>query len=176
VRDPGNEKAKALSAEGYRVVALPDAARNADVTVLAVPWPEVANAIKALGNVSGAVVVDATNPLTKTLDLAVGFEDSAGETVARMAQGASVVKAFNTTGAENMAKAASFSPTPVMPVASDDAQAKATVRKLAEDLGFESMDAGSLQASRYLEPMAMLWIKHAFSGAGTAFAYALTRR
>ncbi|HZP76950.1 MAG TPA: NADPH-dependent F420 reductase [Pseudolabrys sp.] len=176
VRDPASDKSKALTADGSRVVAMSGAAANADVVILAVPWPEIENAIKGLGTLTGKIVVDASNPLTKSLDLALGFSDSAGETVARLAKGARVVKAFNTTGAENMSAAKSFTAKAVMPVASDDADAKQTVRKLADDLGFESMDAGPLQAARYLEPMAMLWIKHAYSGAGTKFAYALTRR
>ncbi len=177
VRDPGNAKAKALAAEGLRVIAMTEAVKGAEVVMLAVPWPEIENVVRELGPLAGTIVVDATNPLTKTLDLALGFNDSAGETVARLAKGARVVKAFNTTGAENMTNAGRFPVKPMMPVASDDAQAKQTVRKLADDLGFESMDAGPLKASRLLEPMAVLWISHAYAGgAGTSFAYALTRR
>jgi predicted dinucleotide-binding enzyme len=177
VRDPATDKSNALAAEGYRVVAMHRAAAASDILVLAVPWPQIENVINELGTVTGKIVVDATNPLTETLDLAVGFIDSAGETVARLAKGARVVKAFNTTGADNMANAMSFPVKPVMAVAGDDAEAKQTVRRLADDLGFESMDAGPLKAARLLEPMAVLWISHAYSGgAGTKFAYALTRR
>lgn len=85
--------------------------------------------------------------------------------MALLAGGARVVKAFNTTGAENMAKAHDFPSKPWMPVAGDDAQAKAVVRKLAEELGFEAIDAGPLKMSRYLEPMAMQWIKLAYEPA-----------
>jgi predicted dinucleotide-binding enzyme len=61
-------------------------------------------------------------------------------------------------------------------VASDDAEAKKTIEKLAKEIGFEPVDAGPLKASRYLEPMAMQWIKLAFSGMGVQFAYSLIRR
>lgn len=119
---------------------------------------------------------DATNPLTAKLELAVGFDGSAGETVARLAPGARVVKAFNTTGAENMANARGFAVKPMMPVAGDDAAAKDAVRKLAEELGFEAVDAGPLAMSRQLEPLAMLWIKLAYAqGLGRNFAFALAR-
>lgn len=176
VRNPAGERAKALAAEGYRVAPM-NATNGADVIVLAVPWGEIENVILALGNVSGSIIVDATNPLTKEFGLALGHTDSAGETVARLAKGARVVKAFNTTGAENMANARSFPVKPLMAMASDDAQAKSIVAKLAEDLGFEAMDAGPLLVARYLEPMAMVWITKAYAGgAGTNFAFAVTRR
>jgi 8-hydroxy-5-deazaflavin:NADPH oxidoreductase len=120
---------------------------------------------------------DATNPLTPALDLAVGFTDSAGETVARLANGAQVLKAFNTTGAENMAKARSFKTKALMPVTSDSQAAKEVVTKLAGGLGFEAVDAGPLRAARLLGPMAMFWIKQAIERKfGTGFAFALTRR
>jgi predicted dinucleotide-binding enzyme len=50
------------------------------------------------------------------------------------------------------------------------------VQALADGIGFEAIDAGPLKAARYLEPMAMQWIKLAYAGAGTQFAFALTRR
>jgi predicted dinucleotide-binding enzyme len=36
------------------------------------------------------------------------------------------------------------------------------VRRLAEDIGFEGVDAGPLQSARYLEPMGMLMIALAY--------------
>ena len=111
------------------------------------------------------------------MELALGFADSAGETVARLAPGAHVVKAFNATGADNMASAHAFKTKPLMPVAGDDASAKAKVIKLAEDLGFEAVDAGPFTRGRLLEPMAMFWIKQALvQNQGREFAFALTRR
>ncbi|MGC1579749.1 MAG: NADPH-dependent F420 reductase [Beijerinckiaceae bacterium] len=165
-----------LRRAGFDVVAMKDAGK-AEVIVLAVPWTGIPDAVKALGNVAGKVIVDATNPLSAEMELALGFTDSAGETVARLAPGAHVVKAFNVTGADNMASAHAFKTKPLMPVAGDDASAKAKVIKLAEDLGFEAVDAGPLKTGRLLEPMAMFWIKQALvQNQGREFAFALTRR
>jgi predicted dinucleotide-binding enzyme len=174
-RDLKSSNAVKLKAAGYDLVPLAGA-EKAEVILLAIPWQGVEQAIKSLGPLAGKIVIDATNPLTADLELAIGHNDSAGETVARLAQGARVVKAFNTTCAENMDKAGDFPSKPAMFVASDDAEAKKTVEKLAKEIGFEPVDAGPLKASRYLEPMAMQWIKLAFSGMGVGFAYSLVRR
>lgn len=173
---PDADKARQLAKDGFSVSAIADAAKAAEIIALAVPWTEIAAVIESLGSLKGKIVVDVTNPVTPDLEMGLGFDNSAGETVALLAQGARVVKAFNTTGAENMAKAKDFPSRPAMFVAGDDADAKKTVQTLAEDIGFEAIDAGPLKASRYLEPMAMQWIKLALGGTGTQFAFSLVRR
>lgn len=173
---PGSDKAKQLEKDGFSIAGIAEASNRADVIVLAIPFTEAAAVIEALGPLEGKIVIDATNPVSPDFEMELGFDDSAGETVALLAQGARVVKAFNTTGAENMAKAKDFPAKPVMFVAGDDAGAKKTVAKLAEDIGFEAIDAGPLKASRYLEPMAMQWIKLAYGGVGKQFAFSLVRR
>jgi len=177
LRDPVGKRAGELKQLGFATAAMAEGAAKAEVIVMAVPWPAVSNAVGQLGDLTGKIVVDATNPLTPALELALGFSDSAGESLARLAKGARVVKAFNTTGAENMAKAHTFKIKALMPVAGDDQPAKAVVMKLADELGFEAVDAGPLRAARLLEPMAVLWIKQAIERKfGTNFAFALTRR
>jgi len=176
-RDLNGAKAAELKQDGDAVAPQADAAKSADVIVLATPWDATAATIRALGNLAGKVVVDATNPLTAKLELALGFTDSAGETVARLASGAKVVKAFNTTGANNMANTKYAGGKIMMPVAGDDAEAKKVVMGLASDLGFEPVDAGPLAMSRHLEPMAMVWIKLAYAqGLGREFAFAILKR
>jgi len=177
VRDPAGAKAAELRAEGYEVAAASQAAAAADVVVLAVPWPALADTVKSLGALAGKILVDATNPLNPDMTLAIGHDDSAGETVARLAPGARVVKAFNTTGANNMADTRYGPARLMMLVAGDDGQAKGSVMKLADDLGFEAVDAGPLAMSRHLEPLAMVWIKLATAQQmGRDFGFALLRR
>ena len=133
--------------------------------------------VKGLGPLAGKIVIDTVNPLTANFELAVGHGDSAGEVVARLAPGARVVKAFNTTGANNMADGRYSDGKLMMPVAGDDADAKRTVLSLAADLGFEGVDVGPLAISRYLEPMAMVWIKLALTQKmGRDFGFARRRR
>ena len=186
-RDPQAEKTKALVAatgSGAVALAVPVTVASADAVFFATPWDATAAAIKSAGNLEGRVVVDCTNPLKFTpgvgLELVVGFSDSGGETVARLADGARVVKAFNTYGWENFANptypnAAQLKP--VMFVAGDDAAAKGIVAQLATDIGFEPFDAGLLRAARELEPLAMLWIRRAMSGdRNSGFTWARLRR
>src|SRR4051794_12888248 len=176
-RDPNGAKAAELKKDGYAVAPQAEAARSADVIVLATPWDATAATIKALSDLAGKIVVDATNPLTAKLELALGFSDSAGETVARLTNGAKVVKAFNTTGANNMANSAYASGKLMMAIAGDDADAKNSVMRLASDPGYEPVDAGPLSMSRYPEPTAMLWIKLAYAqGMGREFGFGLLKR
>jgi 8-hydroxy-5-deazaflavin:NADPH oxidoreductase len=177
VRNAASSRAGELKQQGFTITAPHDAAKGADIIVLAVPWGAARPAIESLGPLAGKILIDAINPLAPDMSLAMGHSDSAGETVARLAPGARVVKAFNTTGANNMTDSSYGSGKLVMLVAGDDADAKTTVMSLADDLGFEPVDAGPLAMSRYLEPMAMVWIKLALvQKLGRNFGFALLRR
>src|ERR1700736_3919590 len=177
VRDPTGPGASELKQQGFTIAAPKDAAARAEAIVLAVPWGAVRATLESLGALAGKIMIDATNPLTSDMSLAIGHNDSAGETVARLAPGARVVKAFNTTGANNMEDSRYSAGKLVMLVAGDDAQAKATTMSLVTDLGFEAVDAGPLAMSRHLEPMAMVWIRLAIvQKLGRDFGFALLRR
>jgi len=175
VRNPADAKYRDISA------AKPDAAAaNADAIVLATPWPSTEAAVKGLGNLSGRVVIDCTNPLgmgPDGLGLVLGHSTSGGELVAQWAVGAAVFKAFNTTGFNNMADLSGYALAPVMFVAGDDAAKKPAAMDLVRDLGFEAIDAGPLCNARLLEPFGMLWIDQALNrGMGRDFAFAVVRR
>ena len=183
VRDPASPKVKqALAATGPGATATTNdkAAASADVILLATPWPATRDAIASCGDLRGKTVIDATNPLATGpagLQLALGHTTSGGEQVQGWATGASVFKAFNQTGAPNMANPDFGGRHPVMFVAGDDASRKPVVMKLVEAAGFDAVDAGPLAVSRLLEPLAMLWIHLALNQRmGTDFAYALLKR
>jgi 8-hydroxy-5-deazaflavin:NADPH oxidoreductase len=175
VREPGSEKYKALGAP----TATPaEAAAQADVVLLATPWPATQEAIASLGDLSGKIVLDATNPLKPQLaGLTHGFDTSGGEQVATWASGARVVKVFNTTGFDNMADPNYPEGRATMLYCGDDLEAKALAHELVLALGFEPQDAGSLTQARLLEPFALLWISLAYQqGLGRDFAFRLLRR
>lgn len=173
VRDPATTR----EVSPCRTVA--EAAKDAEVVLLAVMFHSAEAALKDCGDLSGKVLIDPTNPL-KPGDggfvLARGFEQSAGEFVAARTR-AHVVKSLNQVGAEVLGDTSGFVEPPVQFVAGDDAAAKNIVADLVRDLGFEVRDAGPLKSARLLEPMAMLWIDQALRyGMEGDRAWALLRR
>jgi 8-hydroxy-5-deazaflavin:NADPH oxidoreductase len=177
VRAPADAKHDTLRAEGFDVRALVEAVVASELVILSTPWAAVSEALAAIGDFGGRILVDATNPIAPGFVLAHGHTDSGAEQVARWAPSARVVKAFNSTGVENMAAPGYGLHRTLMLVCGDDREARQTVRTLAESIGFEAIDAGPLARARLLEPMAMLWITLAGPlGQGREMAFGLLRR
>ena len=155
-----------------------EAIAASEVVILAIPHAAVAAVAQSVGDWGGKILVDATNPLAPDLSgLTVGTTTSSAEELAKLAKGARVVKAFNTTGAENMADTSYAGGTPFMPVCGDDAGARSKVIALAASIGFDAVDCGELAAARFLEPFAMTWIHMAIKlGMGRRFAFARLQR
>jgi hypothetical protein len=178
VPNPADPKYRSLPEERLRTA--PEAARNAEIVVLATPWPATEAAVKSLGDLSGKIIIDCTNPLgmrADGLELVLGHTTSGGEQVASWALGAAVFKTLDQIGAESMDKASLFPVRPVMLVAGDDPSKKPVVMSLVGKLGFEAVDAGPLRIARLLEPFGMLWIDQALNrGRGASFAFAITNR
>lgn len=171
------EAVEALGGQAW-IDTVDAAIAGATVVILAIPHSAVADLATRLSDWQGRILVDATNPLAPGLaGLSVGTTTSGAEELAKLARGARVVKAFNTTGAENMGNAAYPGGTPFMPVCGDDPDARAQVIELAGLIGFDAVDCGALSAARYLEPFAMLWIHMAIKlGHGRRFAFARLQR
>lgn len=177
VRDGSRLDIVALAKEvGARLTDPQEAAQSAEVVILALPWEKAEEAIHALGDLSGKILVDCMNPLAMVegvLSLAIGHSTSGAELVQSWAPGARVVKTLNQVGAEIMQDNASLPHRPVQFMAGDDQDAKAVVADLLIDLGFEPLDAGNLLRARLLEPLAMVWINQALlRGKGRNWALA----
>lgn len=126
---------------------------SGDVVVLAVWYQALDDVIGRYGDqLAGKTVVDITNPVDPTTYAPLTIEaGSAAQEVARKAPGAKVVKAFNTTFAGSLLEGrVAGQPLDVF-VASDDDEAKAKVRELAESAGLRVLDAGPLAHARQLE-------------------------
>ena len=149
---------------------------TAEVVVLATPWETTEAAIAQAGDLSGKVVVDATNPIASDFSGLIPGP-SAGEQIAGWAKGARVVKAFNTIGYNVMASPGFSEGPATLLVAGDDSEAKAVVHRLASEIGFDPIDAGPLAMSGYLEALAWIWITLAVKqGLGRDIAFRLVRR
>jgi hypothetical protein len=176
-REPRAADVAALASETGATAMSPAAAASAgEVVILALPWRVAEGAVKALGPLTGKIVIDCMNPLGMVggaLGLTVGHTTSGGEIVAGWLPGAHVVKTLNQVGAEIMAQNDHLPHRPVMFMAGDDSAAKARVTALLTDLGFEALDAGDITKARLLEPFAMVWINQAlFRGKGRTWAFA----
>jgi 8-hydroxy-5-deazaflavin:NADPH oxidoreductase len=174
VRAPGDQRHADL-APVATVTDVASAVTGSDVIVLAVPWTAVPEVIQAAGDLSGRLLIDATNPIAGTeLELAVGPGTSGGEEVARLAVGASVFKTLNHVAFPVMADTSGYLQAPALFVAGDDEDRKPTVMSLVADLGFKPADAGPLRAARRLETLALIWVDQAVNHGRAwtdAFAY-----
>jgi predicted dinucleotide-binding enzyme len=160
-----------------------DAAKFADVIILALLWTGTKNALELAGfeNFAGKVVIDTTNPLDFSKGapptLSVGTTDSAGEQIQRLLPKAHVVKCFNIVGNPHMVKPSFPDGKPTMFICGDDEGAKKTVTDLCTELGWAgTADIGGIAASRYLEPMAMVWISYFFKTGSGNHALALLKK
>lgn len=154
-----------------------EAATRADAILIATPWSVTESVLKGLTDLGGKVIIDCTNPLTKELTLSVERNSSGGELVQSWARTGIVVKAFNTTGYNIMENPVLERRKSMMYFCGDDAAAKAIVKGLIEDVGFEPVDAGPLKNSRLLEHLALLWIYSAYQfGLGREFAFGILRK
>lgn len=82
---------------------------------MATPWPVTKEVVQGLGDLTGKILIDATNPVLPDLSgLALGMTTSAGEQVVGWARGAKVVKAFNTVGSNIMENRAFGAEKPVL--------------------------------------------------------------
>lgn len=162
---------------GARLDGVKAAVAASEVVLLATSWAGASDAVTEAGDFSGKVLVDVTNPVGPGFSLTLGHTTSGAEQLAALATNAKVVKAFNTTGFENMAAPQFGQARVLMPVAGDDAQAVRLVAGLATELGFEALALPTLQRARELEPLALLWIRLAVQwGQGRSFGFGLGQR
>lgn len=180
-RDKANAIAETLG-ETAKGATYADAVSGADVVAIATPWANnvTLDAIRELGDLTGKIVLDCTNPLAPDyMSNTLGHTTSSAEEIAKQLPDIPVVKAFNTIFAEVMEpgkqifdgqQATGF-------YCGDNSDAKAIVAQLIRDAGFEPVDAGVLKNARYLEAMAQLNIQIAYGlGGGTDVAFRYMRR
>ena len=148
-----------------RVGSFADAAKFGAVVVLAVKGTVASEALRGAGaaNLSGKLVVDATNPIADApptngvLKFFTNFEESLMERLQREFGAARFVKCFNSVGAACMVNPSFPGGKPTMFIAGNDAAAKKTVAGLLTEFGWDTEDMGGAEAARAIEPLCMLW-------------------
>ena len=129
------------------------AAEFGDVPVLAVPLAAYsALPVEAL---AGRAVLSTGNYYPHRdgrIEQLDALERTTAEYEQDLLPGAVVVKAFNNILAHHIPNLAQSDPRTALPVAGDDAEARAHVATIVDSLGFDPVDAGSLAESWRFEP------------------------
>jgi predicted dinucleotide-binding enzyme len=142
-----------------------DAARLAELVVLAVKGTAASNAVREAGpeNLTGKPVIDATNPIADAppengvLKFFTDLDDSLMEQLQREFPDIRFVKAFNSVGSALMVDPEFKNGKPTMFICGNDDKAKSVVTGIIEQFGWESEDMGGAEAARAIEPLCILW-------------------
>ncbi|MBN8703935.1 MAG: NAD(P)-binding domain-containing protein [Bacteroidetes bacterium] len=176
VRD--QQSAKAIHAKqvlgNVPVLAISDACKNAEVIIITTPADSVVALIPYLGNVSGKVIIDATNSIrTKPEPYQTAFHAMVGLTT-----NAEIVKCFNSTGFENMTNPIYNDMGLDMFCAGNSLKAKQVAIQLSKEIGFENCyDFGGDDKVELLEKFALSWINLAImQGLGRNIAFKVIKR
>lgn len=173
-RDSAKAAALAATHANTRAVPAAEALADSDVVILATGYADALPALQSLGDLSGRIVIDISNPVSADyMALSIGHTTSAAEEIAAALPGAEVVKAFNTVFAQVLAGGGDFGNGRRVSVfiASDSERARQTVAALVDSIGFKPVFAGGLKNARYLEPLGGLNIYFGYgAGLGTDIA------
>ena len=155
----GPQSLAALAKEtGAKPVTVQQAARAGEVVIVTIPMkniPQLSGVFEGVTN--DVVVVDTGNYYPQQRDGRIA-EIEEGSTESRWVAnqlGRSVVKAFNNIYAKHLLERGQPSGTPgriALPVAGNDRRAKEVVIRLLDQLGFDGVDAGSLDESWRQQP------------------------
>lgn len=148
-----------------RIGSFAEAAKFADLAVLAVKGTVAADALRAAGaaNLSGKSVIDARNPISDqpsvngVLRFFTNLDESLMERLQREFQSAHFVKAFNSVGNTCMVNPQFMGGTPSMFICGNNDAAKKVVTGVLDQFGWETIDMGKAEAARAIEPLCMLW-------------------
>lgn len=156
----GPESLAKLAAEtGAKAVSVPEAARAGEVVIVTIPEVEIRNLPKDLfaGVPDNVVVIDTGNYYPQQRDGRIA-EIEAGIPESRWVEqqlSRPVVKAFNNIYAQHLmekGRPAGASGRIALPIAGDRPADKRIVMNLINELGFDAVDAGSLDESWRQQP------------------------
>lgn len=156
----GPETLKELAREtGARAVPVNEAARGAELVIVTIPMKNIPDLPEGVldGAAEGAAIVDTGNYYPRQRDGRIDAIE-AGMTESRWTErhlGRRVIKVFNNIYADHLLRKGQPRGTPgriALPVAGDDAAAKAKVMKVVDELGFDPVDSGGLDESWRQQP------------------------
>lgn len=166
-----------------RVGTFVDAAKFAELIVLAVKGTVAAEALRSAGaaNLAGKPVIDATNPIADApptngvLKFFTTLDESLMERLQREFPAVRFVKAFNSVGNARMVNPQFKDGKPTMFLCGNDEGAKKLVSGMLDQFGWDAADMGKAEAARAIEPLCMLWCIPGFLRQEWTHAFKLLR-
>jgi len=147
-----------------------EAAKDADVLLLAVHWSRIDDVLKQAGDLSGRVIVSCSLPMNADdTDLVIAHTSSGAEELAKKVPTARVVSAFGTVPSEvlfDVFESRRKATRPSLVYCGDDPKSKKVAAELIRDVGFDPVDGGPLRIARYTEPFTLLIAQLAYEGKG----------
>jgi hypothetical protein len=176
VRDVTNFKGvELLKNPSTKVYTIAKAVFNSEIILLSTPAPSTVETVKALGDTTGKIIVDAMNVV-----MGRGPQGYTHTTDAILdnTQTRDVVKCFNTTGFNNMQNPNYADSALDLFVAGDSERGKAAAIQLAKDAGFaDCYSIGGNDKFELMEQFAWFWINLAmFQGQGREIGFKLLKR
>ena len=110
-------------------------------------------------NPEGKIFIDLTNPIGEDYILTRGRYTSNGEVIQEILKDSHIVKTLNTLGVEKLVNPCVNEKKLTMILAGNNKNANKKVEELLFEMGFDPMLVGDIHFSRYLEPLAMIWIE-----------------
>ncbi len=147
--DTLKEKVKEIG--GNIIAGSVQEAAQADVVFLAVRWEHAQEALSAI-SLKGKILIDVTNANLPEFVLAAPGSKTSSEVVSQWAEGAKVVKAFNTLYAHVLAENPNVGGgNRVIFYSGDNDDAKGVVSGIINRIGFAGVDLGSLHEGGKLQ-------------------------
>jgi predicted dinucleotide-binding enzyme len=183
-RDPAKLAAwKAAAGAHADIGTFAEAARFGQIVVLAVKGDAAGSALDLAGakTLAGKIVIDATNPIAAqpptngVLHFFTNLDESLMERLQRRVPGARFVKAFSCVGNALMVNPKLAGGPPTMFICGNDDAAKAEVRGILDQFGWDTEDLGAAEAARAIEPLCILWCIPGFRSNSWGHALKLLR-
>jgi predicted dinucleotide-binding enzyme len=162
-RDPSRDSVKelvTLTGPNASAAMQKEAAQQADIVLLAVPWPAMETVAQNLGDLSGKIVIDISMPVEQAEDgyMVRVVETSSAEMIQAWNPGAKVVKAWATLGSFVIDNPSYVDGPVTVPLASDHKDAKEVVARMVADMGLDPVDSGPLRHAHEIEGLQIIYM------------------
>jgi predicted dinucleotide-binding enzyme len=155
----------AKAGAGASIGSFAEAAAFGEIVVLAVKGTAAIEAVKKAGPsaLAGKTVIDTTNPIANAppvngvLKFFTTLDESLMEKLQAAYPSVSFVKAFSSVGNAAMVDPKFPGGKPTMFICGNNDSAKAQVKNILDQFGWETEDMGKVEAARAIEPLCILW-------------------